>query len=116
MAELKIEKYKKLLLEEKTVILEKLLKDSDAYDDLDSREIGDLIDQTYKYYEKEMLINMSTSDKQMLNDIEIAIGKIESKKYGECEQCSKKIDNKRLEAIPWAQLCINCAQKKRVRR
>lgn len=29
--------------------------------------------------------------------------------YGKCDRCGKKITDARLEAMPWATLCINCA-------
>ena len=33
--------------------------------------------------------------------------------YGSCERCGKPIDPDRLEARPWALLCIECKQKER---
>jgi len=31
--------------------------------------------------------------------------------YGVCERCGQPIAVERLEAIPWARLCIGCKQK-----
>ena len=47
-----------------------------------------------------------------LNDhlakVEHALHKFEEGTYGLCEQCSKPIDPARLEALPYANLCLNC--------
>ena len=39
------------------------------------------------------------------------IKKIDKGTYGVCENCSTKIDEKRLKVIPTAYLCIACASK-----
>jgi DnaK suppressor protein len=31
--------------------------------------------------------------------------------YGECELCGKEINERRLEAVPWARHCIACQEK-----
>ncbi len=41
--------------------------------------------------------------------IDRALGKIDSGGFGECENCGAPIGEKRLEAIPWTTLCIECA-------
>ena len=116
MDDASLEKYKNLLLKAKRDILEKILRANATYADLDNKEIGDLVDQTYRYYEKEMLINMSSTDRQILNDIEIALEKIKDKTYGKCEENGCDIDPGRLEAIPWTRFCIKCAQKRTKKR
>lgn len=40
-----------------------------------------------------------------------ALGKIEGGPYGTCERCGNEIAAERLEALPWARLCIECKQK-----
>lgn len=37
-----------------------------------------------------------------------ALARIESGTYGTCQQCGKKIAKTRLDAIPYAELCIRC--------
>jgi RNA polymerase-binding protein DksA len=51
-------------------------------------------------------------DEREKNEIEAihkALGKLESGGYGTCERCGKTISKKRLEAIPWTPFCIECA-------
>ena len=44
----------------------------------------------------------------MLAAIDKALAKIEDGTYGTCERCGKPIGAERLEALPYAELCIDC--------
>ena len=46
-----------------------------------------------------------------LQRVERALQKVEAGDYGTCERCGNPIAPERLEAIPWAPLCIDCARK-----
>lgn len=48
-----------------------------------------------------------------LEDIDSALEKIETGSYGVCEDCSRPIPDARLEAMPAAHHCIECASKRR---
>ena len=50
---------------------------------------------------------------ETLSDIEYALAKFENGTYGECESCHQRIPEARLEAMPAARLCIQCASKRR---
>jgi DnaK suppressor protein len=47
------------------------------------------------------------------HDIEHALEKFDTGRYGVCEQCGNAISPARLEAMPTARLCITCASKRR---
>jgi RNA polymerase-binding transcription factor DksA len=44
--------------------------------------------------------------------IKFAVSRIDAGSYGECESCGSRINPKRLQALPYATDCINCASKK----
>ena len=44
----------------------------------------------------------------MLAEIDAALKRIEEGTYGICTNCGKEIPVDRLEALPWATLCIDC--------
>jgi DnaK suppressor protein len=48
-----------------------------------------------------------------LNDVEDALKKLDAGTYGRCESCGGQISEARLEAMPAARLCIECASKSR---
>jgi len=59
--------------------------------------------------DQELTLSLLGSDKNALDQIETAIGRIEDGSYGRCEECGGKIPRPRLEAIPYAALCVQCA-------
>jgi DnaK suppressor protein len=46
-----------------------------------------------------------------LSRVEAALRSIDDGTYGTCSSCGNPIAPERLEAIPWAPLCIDCARK-----
>ena len=48
-----------------------------------------------------------------LVEIDVALTKLEAGTYGHCESCGGPIADARLEAMPAARLCIDCASKRR---
>ena len=50
--------------------------------------------------------------KETLDDVEHALAKIDDGTYGQCEDCGKSINPARLEAMPAARLCMDCASKR----
>jgi RNA polymerase-binding transcription factor DksA len=48
---------------------------------------------------------------ETLRDVEAALSRLEEGTYGACELCGKPIGEARLEAMPAARRCIDCAAK-----
>jgi RNA polymerase-binding transcription factor len=44
-----------------------------------------------------------------IGQIQAALSRIESGTYADCSKCGGEISAQRLEALPYTQLCINCA-------
>lgn len=55
---------------------------------------------------------LAASLQETLDDIETALAKLDEGTYGTCEGCGKAIPAARLEAMPAARLCIECASKR----
>ena len=49
---------------------------------------------------------------ETLNEVERALEKMDEGSFGTCESCGKPIAEARLEAMPAAKLCIDCASKR----
>lgn len=47
---------------------------------------------------------------ETLTEIEDALAKFDAGTYGACENCGKQISEARLEAMPMARHCIECAR------
>jgi DnaK suppressor protein len=62
-------------------------------------------------YEREMNMALRRRARRKIASLEEAVARFEEGTYGICERCGKEISAQRLEALPQARLCIECAQK-----
>ena len=83
---------------------------SEASGDLSSMPIH-MADIGSDAYEQEFTLSLMASEEGTLEQIEEALERIRSRTFGICEECEGVISKKRLEAIPFAALCIRCAEK-----
>ena len=75
----------------------------------DSSDTADEEAQGVTEYERERALEQNLELE--LKEINKTIEQIESGNYGKCTNCSSKIEPKRLEAIPTARFCMDCAEK-----
>ena len=85
-------------------------KRSEANGDLSSMPI-DMADLGSDNFEQEFTLSLMQSEGDTLQLIEAALERIEEGSYGECEECGAKIPKKRLNAIPYANMCVKCASQ-----
>jgi len=69
-------------------------------------------DRSHSTQERSRLIAVVEALRVNLVEVERALERIDAGTYGMCERCGKPIDLARLEARPWALLCIDCKQKR----
>jgi RNA polymerase-binding protein DksA len=55
---------------------------------------------------------LEENSEHVLAEIDAALERIEAGTYGTCEDCGRPIGEERLEALPWARLCIDDARKR----
>ena len=60
---------------------------------------------------EDLAIGTMMRERQMLDEIEQALGRIDEGLYGTCEDCGDDIPERRLKALPWARLCVRCADR-----
>ena len=68
-------------------------------------------DRSHSTEERSRLLSVVRALRSNLRDVDHAIAKMDSGGYGICERCGSAISTDRLEAIPWAVLCIDCKRK-----
>ena len=66
--------------------------------------------------ERERDLALSASATQAVEEIDRALRRMDTGSYGICERCGKKIAVARLEALPFAALCIECKSREERRR
>ena len=67
-------------------------------------------DQAISYRQNDMRKNLMAEARQSLIYVENALSRIENGTYGECEVCGEQIEEQRLEALPYATLCMEHAE------
>ena len=81
------------------------IEDETGDEAYDSNHMGDIATVTF---DREMDYTLEDNAEQVLKAIDAALGRIEDGTYGMCVSCGKPIPEERLEAMPWADLCIDC--------
>jgi RNA polymerase-binding protein DksA len=70
--------------------------------------LGDIATATF---DREMASSLEENSNHVLQEIDAALARIDDGTYGQCERCGKPIGAERLEALPWATLCIEDKRK-----
>jgi len=79
--------------------------------DIDSERAADIADQALTTYTKELSFTQSENEAQLLQMVNGSLARMQDGTYGECLSCNKEIGLKRLQAVPWTHLCIDCQTK-----
>lgn len=72
---------------------------------------GDEADQATMSLNSDLAVDVRARESRELQLIEQALQKIDSGLYGSCEDCGNGISIPRLEALPFAQFCIDCQER-----
>ena len=67
-------------------------------------------DDATMVYDQTVDVSTFNSVKNRLRQIEQSIARHEAGRYGICENCGNEIDIARLEALPYTELCMRCAE------
>ena len=59
-------------------------------------------------YERDFSLGRATDEQKMLYMIDEAMKRMKDGTYGSCLQCGKPISSRRLSALPYSELCIEC--------
>ena len=70
----------------------------------------DIVDRANNSYSRELSFSISDAERNLLLQIDDAIRRLDGGSFGRCGHCSRPIAGLRLEALPWARLCIDCQE------
>jgi DnaK suppressor protein len=111
MDQKRVKAYRDRLLLKKQEILETYNKNKSYGKEADGEATQDIADKAANSYTKEFLFSLSNTERDLLQLVDEAIARIESRRYGVCTVCEDDMNLKRLEAVPWARLCLACQEK-----
>ncbi|HEV8132368.1 MAG TPA: TraR/DksA family transcriptional regulator [Acidobacteriota bacterium] len=107
----KLKKFREKL-EEKKDSLVNAVQRNEAYGREANVEVEtmDSGDKASSSYTKEFVFSRSNNDRLVLKMIEEAMERMDEGSFGDCINCGKPVEAKRLEAVPWARYCIACQE------
>ena len=73
-------------------------------------QVADPVDMTQQAAEREMAVRGLDRDSLLVRRLRSAIERLDNGSYGKCADCEEEISPKRLKALPWAELCIDCQE------
>jgi DnaK suppressor protein len=70
----------------------------------------DELDRIQHAQEHDFAIGTLDRGSKLLREVQAALGRMDSGRFGICLDCEKDISMKRLAAVPWTALCIVCQE------
>ena len=59
-------------------------------------------------FDREFALSLVSNEQEALYEIEEALKRLEAGTFGICEICEKPVRKERLEAVPFARMCVQC--------
>ncbi len=104
-----VEKMRESLINLKKEIISTLVAGNEDFKEIvEGMDPKDFADIASDDIDRKMIETLGTQDIKRLKAIDNALSRIQQGKYGLCIKCGKKIPQDRLEAIPYALMCIEC--------
>ena len=105
-----LKKMKEYLLEQRKTLLASLAdQGEDMRNLIKTVESGDEADVAADVIDRTLLNALGAQDANRLQQIDNALDRINKGTYGRCVKCGKEIPQERLEVLPYALMCVNCA-------
>ena len=95
------------ILERKVAELSGVLRKRDG---IAIEKSADQMDEIQYASERDLAIRNADRDSAMLRHVKAALARIQDGSFGVCMDCESPISPKRLTAVPWAPLCIQCQE------
>ncbi len=95
-------------LEDRLVALTKRMEDID--DSLGATSDDDFAEMATESENDETLEAVGHATEDEVKQIVLALERVKSGTYGKCSSCGRAISAERLEAVPYAIRCIDCAR------
>lgn len=97
-----------ILVKRRDALRNALAGDLTLLKELRSESPGDVIDAAYDSAQDEISSQLAEVESRELASIENALEQMKAGTYGQCEVCGGRIPMARLNALPYATMCISC--------
>ena len=99
---------KSLLLRMRADLLREVSESDAVCRELGQDGVPDIGDMSANAYSRDVLFNLSETQRQQIRDIDAALERIEKGEYGTCMKCGEAIAPRRMEVRPFSRYCIDC--------
>ena len=100
-----------ILVRRRDALRSALAGDLTLLKELRSESPGDVVDAAYDSAQDEISSQLAEVESRELASIENTLERMKAGQYGLCEVCSGKIPMARLNALPYATMCIECQRE-----
>jgi DnaK suppressor protein len=107
----RLDYYKKKLQTKREELARSIARTEEEGRSADDDPTVDLADKAANSYTKEFLFWQNNTDRSTLQQIDEALNRIRNNTFGTCLNCETELQQKRLEAVPWASHCTVCQEK-----
>ena len=107
----KIEAFRKRLSAEHQTLVASINRSRLAAEEIRVEKTEDEGDLATISHDKHLLYNLQEGDFRRVRFIKEALRAMDQGQYGECARCGEDISEKRLEAVPWATVCVECQER-----
>lgn len=97
-----------ILVRRRDALRSALAGDLSLLRELHGETSGDVVDAALDTAQDEISSQLAEVESRELAHIENALERMRAGQYGVCEVCAKKIPMARLDALPYATMCIEC--------
>jgi DnaK suppressor protein len=100
-----------VLIKRRDALRKALAGDLSSLKELRQQTSSDVVDAALDTAQDEISSQLAEVESRELSHIENALERMREGNYGKCESCSTSIPMARLQALPYATLCIQCQRE-----
>lgn len=102
---------RQVLISRRDALRKALAGDLSLLKEMRAQSSGDVVDAALDSAQDEISSQLAEVESRELANIENALERMRDGQYGTCEGCNKPIPMARLQALPYATLCIQCQRE-----
>jgi len=102
---------RKVLVKRRDALRQALAGDLSLLKEMREQSSGDVVDFALDSAQDEISSQLAEVESRELDKVEKALERMREGQYGKCEHCNTNIPMARLQALPYATLCIECQRE-----
>lgn len=99
---------KQQLLDERQILFKEVKDSYETCREMGQDGVPDIGDMSSVTYNRDVLFNLSETQRRKIQDIDAALDRMAKGEYGICEECGEEISPRRMDVRPFSRYCIEC--------